>query len=221
MNGVDPTGADCQDISPLIPWYVNGTLDAEGCHRVDTHAAACEFCRSELSQDQRLYRIMNIESTVEFMPATSLKRLLARLDDGELVTPSRVVDYRPIERRALVAATLVVLCLGLGVMATARFMRVSERPSEALYYTVTAPQPRTPGAVIRAVFAPTSTLSDVQAILDAAGLRIVAGPTEAGVYSLSSDTRHTLGASLGILRANAQVRFAESIQAAPERGDGP
>ncbi len=54
------------------------------------------------------------------------------------------------------------------------------------YYTVTTPIPRAPNEVIRAVFSPHITLVELQAILDEAQLRIVSGPTEAGVYSLAA-----------------------------------
>jgi hypothetical protein len=72
--------------------------------------------------------------------------------------------------------------------------------------------------VIRAVFAPSITLVELQSILDEAQLRIVSGPTEAGVYSLASKSTLTVPASLALLRQHPTVRFAEGTL--PERKSG-
>jgi hypothetical protein len=91
-------------------------------------------------------------------------------------------------------------------------MQFRARMTAPQYHTVTTPVPRAQGEVIRTVFSPTITLAEVQAILEESGLRIVSGPTEAGVYSLAAKSGRPVGASLAILRANAKVRFAESIE---------
>jgi len=67
----------------------------------------------------------------------------------------------------------------------------------------------------RAVFSPTLTLVELQRILDESQLRIISGPSEAGVYSLAANSRRTVGSSLALLRAHAEVRFAESTQTGP------
>jgi hypothetical protein len=78
-----------------------------------------------------------------------------------------------------------------------------------------------PGAVIRAVFAPTVTLSELQGLLDDAHLRIVAGPTEAGVYSLAMTAPQSIDWSLRQLRGHASVRFAEALGPAPPPAPPP
>jgi hypothetical protein len=75
--------------------------------------------------------------------------------------------------------------------------------------------------VIRAVFAPTITLVELQAILDEAQLRIISGPTEAGVYSLAANSGQPVSTSLALLRGHPKVRFAESIQPSLGPGDTP
>src|SRR5271168_3938127 len=67
-------------ISALIPWYVNGTLGAQDRERLDAHLLNCAQCCADLAQERRVYQGMNAETTVEYMPAASLKRLQARLD---------------------------------------------------------------------------------------------------------------------------------------------
>ena len=91
---------------------------------------------------------------------------------------------------------------------------VQSRIAPAAYYTVTSATPQPTGAAVRAVFAPNVTLSDLQRLLDDAHLKIVAGPTEAGVYSLAMTGSAPVEWSLQRLRAHEAVRFAESIGAA-------
>ncbi len=78
--------------------------------------------------------------------------------------------------------------------------------------TTTAPQPA--NTAIRAVFAPTVTLSELQELLDDAHLKIVSGPTEAGVYSLAMSGSRSVDWSLQRLRGNEVVRFAEPVVSA-------
>jgi hypothetical protein len=62
------------------------------------------------------------------------------------------------------------------------------------------------------VFVPTITLVELQSILDDSQLRIVAGPTEAGVYSLALTAARPVNESLASLRQHSTVRFAESTR---------
>ena len=55
-----------------------------------------------------------------------------------------------------------------------------------------------PNEVIRAVFSPTITLVELQTMLDEAQLRIVSGPTEAGVYSLAANSRRPVSSLAGV-----------------------
>jgi hypothetical protein len=66
-------------------------------------------------------------------------------------------------------------------------------------------------------------LVELQTILDEAQLRIISGPTEAGVYALAATSTRPVDFSLLLLRRHSVVRFAESTQLteAPQRGDSP
>jgi hypothetical protein len=122
--------------------------------------------------------------------------------------------------QGLMAASVAVMALALSLLAADRWLQYRAH-SSADYFTVTTPTARAPDEVIRAVFSPTVTLVELQAILDQAGLRIISGPTEAGVYSLAATSREPVNSSLALLRANAKVRFAESTQSSIEPGDTP
>jgi hypothetical protein len=220
-----------RDISALLPWYVNDSIGEHERRRVESHLERCANCREDLAREQRVFQVMRVETAVEYMPTASLKRLQARLDGtsstntvaetltatGESVAtvgPTAVsrVSRRPAAWLGLMAASVAVIAVALGLLATDRWMQFRARSSAPNYYTVTAPTPRAPGVVIRAVFAPTITLVELQSLLDEAQLRIVSGPTEAGVYSLAANSRRPVNSSLAVLRAHTKVRFAESTQ---------
>jgi anti-sigma factor RsiW len=226
MTSDDQGRSACREVSERIPWYVNGTLGEDERQRIDAHLKHCANCRNELAQDRLVYRRMNADMAVEYMPTASLKRLQARLDAVEAeplgdVPAKNPERAPPMRRQGLLVASIVVMAVAISILAVNQWMQFRARNSAPKYHTVTTPMPHAQGEVIRAVFSPTITLVEVQSILDEAGLRIVSGPTEAGVYSLAANSRRSVNSSLGILRGNAQVRFAESIQSAAGSDDMP
>jgi hypothetical protein len=212
--------AEHTEISGLLPWYVNGTAGEEERLRVEGHVRGCASCREDLEHERRVYEAMRADLGVEYMPAASLKKLTARLDElgssavAESRAPREAVQASvPWRSRAAkpwrgLAASVVLAAVVLSLGA------VWVKSRQANYHTVTVTETRPPGEAIRAVFAPSITLEELQSMLDEAQLRIVAGPTEAGVYALASTSSRPVSASLGILRAHASVRFAESTQVA-------
>jgi hypothetical protein len=227
-----PAAREHQDISALLPWYLNGSIDERDRQRLDTHLALCAGCREELAREQRIYEGMTAETAVEYMPAASLKRLQARLDGAAAASPDPRSDVGTHELAAgqkrggrslawpgLMAASVAVMAVALSLLAADRWMQFRARAAVPDYYTVTTSVPRPQGEVIRAVFSPTITLVELQAILDAAQLRIISGPTEAGVYSLAAKSGRPVSASLASLRRDEKVRFAEVTQSSSGPGD--
>jgi hypothetical protein len=198
-----------RDAWDLIPWLVNGRLEAADRQRLEAHCRDCASCREELAAQRELYAQMS-RGTVEHVPVVSLKRLQQRLkmtdaiDDEGFVPPSSARSASPV-RFAGLAAGLAAVCCALGLWAWTR----SQPLTGATYSTVTSAPART-GAVIRAVFEPAMTLAEMKALLDRSHLKIVAGPSEAGVYSLSSTSAQPVPASLQELRDSGRVRFAEA-----------
>ena len=216
------------EVTALIPWYVNGSIGEHDRQRLDAHLLVCANCRDALDQERCIYQGVSVEPAVEYMPAASLKRLQARLDAvdaaaTEAAPPEVPAAERPrrrlMPRQGLMAASIAVMAIALTLSAADRWTQ--SRAQAPKYFTVTTAAPRAPGEVIRAVFSPTITLIELQAILDAAQLRIVAGPTEAGVYSLAANSERPVSSSLASLREHSNVRFAESIQPSTGSGDAP
>jgi hypothetical protein len=218
-----------EEISMLIPWYVNGSVSEIDRQRVDAHLLQCAQCRNDLTLERGVYEGMSADTGVEYMPAASLKRLQARLDG--LVTEARVGEgsqeaFVAVPRRRVVtwqgvmAASVAIMAVAVSLLAADRWTQSRTRAA-ASYYTVTTAAPRVSNEVIRAVFIPTITLVELQSVLDEAGLRIISGPTEAGVYSLAANSRRPVSSSLALLRGHAKVRFAESIQSSTGPGATP
>jgi anti-sigma factor RsiW len=221
-----------EEIFGLFPWYLNGTISESELQKVDEHVRDCAPCREQLARERDIYRAMSAEASLEFIPA-SFSRLQARLDalasEKSMASPPAAhqsVSGDGIRRRrgpmswSRLAAAIAVLALGSLILASAdRWGLLRALPSE--YRTVTTTTPRAPDEVIRAVFSPAITLVELQALLDEAQLRIISGPTEAGVYSLAATSSRPVAESLSLLRRHASVRFAESTRIDPRAAGGP
>jgi anti-sigma factor RsiW len=218
--------AEHHEISALMPWYVNDTLDDRDCQRVESHLDACTVCRDDLAAQRRIREAIEAQPSVDYMPMASLKRLQARLDAQQanvpvsaVTAPRRESSNAPVWR-AWMAASVAGVAIVAGLFAADHWLQM-ERSTQANFRTVTNSSPRPQGEVIRAVFAPTVTLVELQSILDEAQLRIVSGPTEAGVYSLASNSTLTVRGSLALLRQHSTVRFAEGTLPEPDSGNSP
>ncbi|HEY3658085.1 MAG TPA: zf-HC2 domain-containing protein [Steroidobacteraceae bacterium] len=224
-----------EEICFLLPWYVNGTISELDRQKVDLHLDECAACREDLLQERSVYQRMAAAVGVEYMSGPSLKRLHAKLDElaqeeelteeeekreSRLQTPRvEPPSGRSMPWSGLLAASLAVMAVALSLLAATGWMQIHARGAQPNYYTVTTPAARPANEIIRAVFSPTITLVELQSILDESQLRIISGPTEAGVYSLAATSAHPMeSSSLAILRRHATVRFAESTQPLPEPG---
>jgi len=217
--------AEHAEVAALIPWYVNDTLDDGDSRRVTAHLALCAVCRDDLAVQQRIYDAIGAQPVVNYMPAASLRRLHARIDaraaesSALAVPPPRQRAAPALSWRTWMAASVAGLAVAVGIYAGDHWLQSEQL--EPKYRTVTTAEPRPRGEVIRAVFAPTITLVELQGILDEAQLKIVSGPTEAGVYSLAANSTLTVRASLALLRQHPTVRFAERTVPESESGTSP
>ena len=208
----------------LLPWYLNDTLTEFDRKRVDLHLTACAACQEEMAIERRIHERVARNDTVEHLVTPSLRRLQERIDDlataatprAERAAPplpprssSRRGLRRALSWQGLMAASVAMLAAALVLTMTHRAQPTLAKTPPPDYYTVTTATPRPPGEAIRAVFAPTITLDELQSILALSHLKIVAGPTEAGVYSLAPTSTLPVTSSLTLLRRQHAVRFAE------------
>ena len=210
----------------LIPWVVNGRASGEERRTVEQHLTECGDCREEFDFQMRLHGAMNRppqpEAGADAAAAASLQRLWQRID-GEEALP--VVRRRASGSfaRGLLAAVLIE-AVGIAALSAALWTRDAPQQVVAagaagapLYQTLSAAPEGAAHATIRAVLAPTLTLGVLQSLLAQSHLQIVAGPSDAGVYSLAPLSVRVAVATqpaLAQLRANPGVRFAEPVDAA-------
>lgn len=220
MSNSTSRDLDHRDTWDVLPWYVNGRLSEHERQQVDAHLRTCAACRNELAEQRQLHAILAADSSVEQLPTAGLKRLRQRLaaQNTAVAAPSVAQTENRIPARRLpwqmmMAASFAVMAVALSVVAGVLWSESRRSTAAGEYFTVTTATPRAAGEVIRAVFASTITLAELQAVLDDARLKIVAGPTEAGVYSLSPVSSETTDWSLLRLRRQPAVRFAETIVA--------
>ncbi len=215
-----------EDVVLLIPWYVNDTLSDRDRSKVEGHLAACAACRDELALERRIHEGMSVDSPVEYMPAASLNRLRDMLDGKSTgAAPQAVAETKPLGLRMrrwqwLTAASFAGAAAVVGLWVAGHWLQGS-RDLGAPFYTVTSSPPHPREEVVRAVFSPSITLVELQALLDEAQLRIISGPSEAGVYSLAARSDLPVSTSLALLRRHASVRFAEGTEQAAEPGHAP
>jgi hypothetical protein len=213
------------EVSALLPWYVNETLEERDRQRVSAHVGVCASCREDLAAQLRICEAIAAQPALDYMPVASLKRLQARLDaqaeSAGALAPSQEQSTNRLPWRGWMAASIVTMAVAVALVAANRWALLEARLNQPNYRTVTSSAQRPQGEVIRAVFSPSITLVELQTMLDEAQLRIVSGPTEAGVYSLASNSTLTVGASLALLRQHSSVRFAEGTSQEPESGNSP
>jgi hypothetical protein len=214
----------------LLPWMVNGSIEGRDAAWLDTHLAGCADCRGELAAQQRVRDAIAREPTVEFAPQAAFNRLWKRIEadaHGSPVADDAVADSRGAAEgrdssrppRARPARTHAAPWLRVALVAQAAAIAVLcvtlwRAPASPSYHTVTdAPVgPAVNGPVVKAIFDDQVRLADVKDILAASGLVVAAGPSEAGVYTLTPRDAQIADippTTLERLRADPRVRFVE------------
>jgi anti-sigma factor RsiW len=209
--------------SELLPWMVNGRIEAAEARWLTGHLEQCAACRSELVAQRRIRDALTREPTVEFAPQASFNRLWKRIEAeaagmapqapgaaaASRAAPAPLTLVRSI-RSPWVRATLAAQAAAILVLCGVLWMR----PDSNAYRTVTDPAPATgaSGPVIKAIFSDQVRLADLKEILAGAGLVVASGPSEAGVYALvprDASSQSVVPAAVARLRADPRVRFAE------------
>jgi anti-sigma factor RsiW len=220
MTRIENIAAEHQEIGELLPWLVNGRLSEADRQRADAHLRVCEACTDELAAQRRIYGVMSLDAGVERMPTVGLNRLHLRIESLDAAGPAPAATDEAArseapaasswwQQRSAIAASIAMTAVG--ALAALLWNQHERQIAPAHYYTVTTTAPQPADTAIRAVFAPTVTLSELQELLDDAHLKIISGPTEAGVYSLAMSGSPSVDWSLRRLRGHEVVRFAESV----------
>jgi hypothetical protein len=212
----------------LIPWVLNKTASAEEARSVEDHLQHCPDCRAEFAFQRSLAGAMKPDAGTaapDHRPA--LQRLWAQIDAQEAApapaeppasAPAAIHSSRLLRNSLTrwLAAAAVVEAAALALLG-GELLGHRQAEASSRYVTLSAAAPQPPPATIRAVLAPAMTVDSLQALLAHSGLQIVAGPSEAGVFSLAPSAGENPVATaqaLALLRADVNVRFAEPVGAA-------
>jgi Putative zinc-finger len=225
--------SDPTDVEPypcateLIPWYVNGTLEAAEAAKVGAHLKVCEPCRREHEGQVRLFEAMQADGTLVFAAEPSFRKLMTRIgtheDAGEMAIGVPAAVAAPIVTKSVrapqravrwLAAAALIEGLGLGYGAWALHAYRAAVPSA--YVTLTSPAASyrdTPR--IRIVFRSGMSVQDLGVLLHKAGAHIIDGPTDSNVYTLGFSGNgvkpQDIEQRAAEFRANNDVLFAEPL----------
>lgn len=190
----------------LIPWIVNGRASEAEQRSVLAHAESCTECREELDRHRELHSHMRGTDDVIAAPNASLQKLLAQIDAQP--APSAGKAHR-VKRPWLIAALWIQL-VAIATLAGALFR--SAAPPEPAYTTLSTPQVTDRRAAVRVVFAPHASLNEINQLLRSVECDVVAGPSEAGVYTLAAGDEQDVQRIITTLRQHSGVLFAERAQ---------
>ena len=223
----------------VLPFFVNATLDPAERAGVEAHLGYCVTCRAEVEMLRQVERGVR-DAALE---TTQVDRAWHRLAAGLTAPPPPAMPARarwtgfvewlrdllaatPGPARAALAVQAVLLAAvvgGLGLpgpssTGPARPGSVAPGPASpgVAYQTLSAGDATPAAAALRVRFADEAPESRLRALLLEAGLRIVDGPSAAGLYALAPLTRGgSLDAAVDRLRNSTDtVRLIEVLPGA-------
>jgi len=210
-------------VADLLPWYINGRLNAEERAKVMHHLQHCVRCTAELNLQQQLQAAITAPVKVEIAPQPSFNKLWERIITEDHPHVDRAIRTSLITRLPFegfshwmrtywmpvtlaTQAALIIVLIGLIVIK-----QQAPPNDDAAYRTVTSNAPIN-GTVFHVVFDDATRLADIKDILLRSNLQVISGPTAAGVYSLTPTNEQLSIANqqtVKSLRDDPRVRFAE------------
>lgn len=212
----------------LLPWFVIGRLSASDAQRVERHLEECSACRDELEEQRTLCAHIRRDEPLLLAPQSSLQKMMARIDASMPVmdhiedestgtasvalapAPRPPRSYRWLAIAAAVQAVAIAALLALVVRQT------TDEVTAPRFTTLSTPDAaKLEGALLRVVFKPDTPAAQIQTLLHSVQAQVIAGPTEAGVYTvkLAGAPGSDSAQKLSQVRADGSVIFAEQIAA--------
>jgi hypothetical protein len=229
-----------QELSQLLPWYVNKTLQRAEQKEVEKHLTVCLTCKRELIQLQKLAQAVIQEGSLDSAEQASFSRLKKRLHSGQQLdlqslpqqarpekqqisvagNVSQLGDARKqgwknsaIPRPALAMATALLLSLSVLMSRHAEIGLQQENN----FRTLSDAQPETINAnEIRVVFAEGVNQQQKNKILGLVHGQYVGNPTAQGVHTIrlaNGIAPKQLLDVIELLRKDSNIIFAEPAYA--------
>lgn len=187
-------------VMELLPWYVNGSLDAVNKLTVQLHLKLCLVCRNALKD--LLFTSECVQSDVEASRfAKSLSRVMARIAADKSMNGKRLFPrlsqelWLKIRRfwwrfnraepqmKGLLIVQMAALLLVLSVLMFQQGFNGSSDEFRTLSSSVVAINPAN-STRVHLVFSEGALETDIRRIVHRVDGNIVAGPSAAGVYTL-------------------------------------
>ena len=177
----------------LLPWFVNGSLNADEAVSVERHLASCPACRQEVERCRTLSAIAKSSGPRKppaWAPSSrQFAQILGQVDAPHAASSAHrpslarklrswLVETPPPMRWALALQAALIVALTGVLLAPA--------PPDAPYETLSRGADPAAGerARLRVVFAADTTEKELRDLLNSIDGRIVDGPTPQGVYTL-------------------------------------
>jgi len=186
----------------LLPWYVNGTLDAHERQIVDEHLLVCAECRAELESESRMANAF-ARLADEALPGPPARLPVPKARAGRTRWPFRTTAA-PVRFALIAASQLLIVAASIGLYANLATSTASD------YHALSAPAAPRPAGNVIAVFRPDVSEQILRATLRLAGARIVDGPTTADAYVLAVSPDR-VDAAVASLRAQPSVVLVQPI----------
>jgi len=184
----------------LIPWYVNGTLNAPDMATVEQHIKACAQCEASVAAELQTAQRLHQEDD-----GARLEGILKNRDQQferlrENLSKSRPRHFTP-TRRVLVPALAAVALITMLVPAL-----ILLRPADPALFELKTTATNQTSPVLQLVFRPDTSEQDIELLLNASG-NLLGAPSPSGVYRIALTTDDA-DALLARVRQHPAVRFA-------------
>ena len=208
--------AFCEEVRSSLPWFITGRLPESDAQELRSHLEGCSACRAELAIEQRLRASVGSEGAIELAPQGAMRKFFERLDSLESGVPAPAPAPAPSQSRWRIAAAVVVVvqAVGLAALATRVAVQDARLAAPPVYVTQTAAGVPAHGPRLRVVVDPSLSVANFERLLRGIDAEIVAGPSEAHVYTLAlpaTTGSRDVAERAEALRQNPAVRFAEPV----------
>jgi hypothetical protein len=182
------------ELFDLLPWYVNGTLDAARHSEVAAHLAACPGCAREVAVLRAVAEALIEDEPADAPDAPST----ARWRRAWWLTPSPM--------RWVIGGQAVAMAAALAL-----FVLPAAEPADLpAFRTLTSVPEAADGLRLHVVFDPALTEASLRGLLFEHNLRFLDGPTREGRYTLvlDEDAAGDGWALAELLQERPEVRLA-------------
>ncbi len=209
-----------QDISLLLPWYVNKTLHGAEVEKVENHIKVCLTCRRELTSLYRLSAAVRQDGHIDSAAMASFSRLKKRIHtaDESDEAESKSVDLSARSRgynkkfNISLSAFAMAAVLVLSVLLP-RFIDTRSIPTNDYRTLSDTKNVQANGHhSFSVIFADGTGRGQIDKMLASVHGRIIDGPSAQGIYTVAIDRKLAPEEVLNVvvaMRKDSRVIFTE------------